>query len=165
MSARRQLDRRGINAWLDLSQAAIDDEGCERLATIVLEIAHRRRHAFGVVVEGFIDRVREDDRVSFRREHDRIGVYRIGALSRRNLSAREICDVNFFVDVSESQHRNEFRIERSYKRKRIAEDDLIRGLADFYFVKHAIRGSIEDVHRALFGVEHEAVAPAWSKPD
>src|SRR6185369_8793343 len=152
MSARRQLDSRGINAWLDLAQAAIDDEGCKRLATIVLEVTHRRRHAFGVVVESFIDGVRKDDRVSFRREHDRISVYRIGALSRKSLSAGEICYVNFLVDRCESQHRHDFRIERSDEGKRVTEDDLIRSLADLYFVKHAIRGGVEDVHRALFGV-------------
>src|SRR6185503_10801364 len=88
---------------------------------------------------------------------------RLRSFTRRYLPAREISDVNFFTDRCEPQHRYDLRIERSNECKRFAEHDLIRRLADRDFVKHLIRRRIEDIHDALFGVEHEAIAPAWSK--
>src|SRR6185437_3947083 len=165
MSARRQLDRRRINSRFDLAQAAIDYERCEWLAAIILKVAHRRRHAFRVVIKTLVDGIRDDDRVSFRRQHDRIGVYRLRSFSRRRFTAREISDVNFFADRCEPQHRHALGIKRSDKGKRLAEHYLVGGLADCHFVKHSIRGRVKDADRALFRVEHETIAAAWSKPD
>src|SRR5215204_1466460 len=92
-------------------------------------------------------------------------MYRCRAIPRSGLTAGEISDVDFLVDRCEPQHRHDFRIQRSDESKRVAEHDLIRRLADFHFMNHAIRCRIENGNEALFRVEHEAIAPAWSKPD
>src|ERR1041384_6788284 len=164
-SARRQLKRSGINARLDLSQAAIDNHCCKWLASIVLKVTHRRGHSLSVVIKDFINRVRNDHGIAFGRQHDRIGTYRCRSVTRSNLPTRKLGDVDFFVDLSKSEHVDVLCLQRSHKSKSGAEHDLIGRLNDVHFMQHAIRRCIKDVYRALFCIDHESIATAWSKTD
>src|SRR5215470_8342638 len=151
-----------VDAWLDLTEAAINRERRTHLTTHVLEAAHRGIHALAIEIDRLIAWIGDQHRGLVGSWHDdRGGGRQAGIGKRRILAARDRLD-DRWLRLAETVERDEAELlagGRADEGEFATDGNLVRGAINVDAVHDAVRRGIEDDNLIRQRIGREAPPP------